>query len=74
MVILFSEKRLTKFPRICILYNIKNEMEERFMLTDLGKISRKLRIDNNELLLDMATYLGVSTAFRIFPELVDFAF
>lgn len=49
-------------------------MEERFMLTNFGKISRKLRIDNNELLLDMATYLGVSTAFRIFPELVDFAF
>lgn len=33
------------------------------MLTDLGKISRKLRIDNNELLLDMAKYLGVSAAF-----------
>lgn len=33
------------------------------MLTDFGKICRKLRIDNNELLLDMANYLGVSAAF-----------
>lgn len=33
------------------------------MLTNFGKICRKLRIDNNELLLDMAKYLGVSSAF-----------
>ena len=33
------------------------------MLTNFGKMSRKLRIDNNELLLDMANYLGVSPAF-----------
>lgn len=33
------------------------------MLTNFGKICRKLRIDNNELLLDMAGYLGVSAAF-----------
>lgn len=33
------------------------------MLTDFGKTCRKLRIDNNELLLDMANYLGVSAAF-----------
>ncbi len=33
------------------------------MLTDFGKICRKFRIDNNELLLDMANYLGVSAAF-----------
>ncbi len=33
------------------------------MLTNFGKICRKLRIDHNELLLDMADYLGVSTAF-----------
>lgn len=33
------------------------------MLTDFGKICRKLRIDNDELLLDMANYLGVSAAF-----------
>lgn len=33
------------------------------MLTEFGKVCRKLRIDNNELLLDMANYLGVSAAF-----------
>lgn len=33
------------------------------MLTDFGKTCRKLRIDNDELLLDMANYLGVSAAF-----------
>lgn len=33
------------------------------MLTDFGKTCRKLRIDNDELLLDMAIYLGVSAAF-----------
>lgn len=33
------------------------------MLNEFGKISRKLRIDHNELLLDMASYLGVSPAF-----------
>lgn len=33
------------------------------MLTSFGKTCRKLRIDNNELLLDMANYLGVSAAF-----------
>ncbi|MCI9059034.1 MAG: helix-turn-helix transcriptional regulator [Lachnospiraceae bacterium] len=33
------------------------------MLTDFGKACRKLRIDNDELLLDMANYLGVSAAF-----------
>ena len=33
------------------------------MLTNFGKICRKLRIDNNELLADMAGYLGVSAAF-----------
>lgn len=33
------------------------------MLTSFGKTCRKLRIDNNELLLDMANYLKVSAAF-----------
>lgn len=33
------------------------------MLNEFGKICRKLRIDHNELLLDMSTYLGVSPAF-----------
>lgn len=33
------------------------------MLTEFGKICRKLRIDNNELLADMADHLGVSSAF-----------
>lgn len=33
------------------------------MLNRFGKISRKLRIDHNELLLEMAEYLGVSPAF-----------
>lgn len=33
------------------------------MLTNFGKICRKLRIDHNELLLDTANYLGVSAAF-----------
>ena len=33
------------------------------MLTNFGKICRKLRIDNDELLLDMANCLGVSAAF-----------
>lgn len=33
------------------------------MLTGLGKFFRKLRIDNNELLADMASKLNVSPAF-----------
>lgn len=33
------------------------------MLSEFGKFSRKLRIDNDELLLDMARKLGVSTSF-----------
>lgn len=33
------------------------------MLNEFGRICRKLRIDHNELLLDMATYLKVSPAF-----------
>lgn len=33
------------------------------MLTDLGKILRKIRIDRQELLRDMATNLGVSAAY-----------
>lgn len=33
------------------------------MLNEFGKISRKLRIDHNELLLEVSTYLGVSPAF-----------
>ena len=33
------------------------------MLTEFGKVCRKIRIDNNELLADMAEKLGVSTSF-----------
>lgn len=33
------------------------------MLTDFGKLCRKIRIDNNELLADMAKKLNVSSAF-----------
>lgn len=33
------------------------------MVTELGKFLRKIRIDNNELLLDMAQTLNVSSAF-----------
>lgn len=33
------------------------------MVTSFGKFCRKLRIDHNELLYDMATNLGVSSAF-----------
>lgn len=33
------------------------------MLTEFGKVLRKLRIDNQELLKDMATRLGVSSAY-----------
>lgn len=33
------------------------------MLTEFGKFARKLRIDRNELLIDMANKLGVSPAF-----------
>lgn len=33
------------------------------MITSLGKFLRKLRIDNNEILLDMAKRLDVSPAF-----------
>lgn len=33
------------------------------MLTEFGKFVRKLRIDRNELLIDMANKLGVSPAF-----------
>ena len=34
------------------------------MVTELGKFLRKIRIDNNELLLDMAQTLNVSSAFH----------
>ena len=33
------------------------------MTTELGKFLRKLRIDKNEILLDMANKLGVSPSF-----------
>ncbi len=33
------------------------------MINNFGKFCRKLRIDNNELLYDMAVKLGVSSAF-----------
>lgn len=33
------------------------------MLTGIGKFLRKLRIDNEEILKDMADALGVSSAF-----------
>lgn len=33
------------------------------MLTEFGKICRKIRIESNELMADMASNLGVSTAF-----------
>ncbi len=33
------------------------------MLTSFGKFCRKIRIDNNKLLYDMANQLGVSSAF-----------
>ena len=33
------------------------------MTTNFGKFCRKLRIDNDELLYDMAAKLGVSSAF-----------
>ncbi len=33
------------------------------MTTDFGKICRKIRIDNNEVLKDMAQKLGVTTAY-----------
>ena len=33
------------------------------MLTDFGKLCRKMRIDRNELLADMAEKVGVSPAF-----------
>lgn len=33
------------------------------MITELGKFLRKLRIDNDELLADMANKLGISSAF-----------
>lgn len=33
------------------------------MLTEFGKILRKIRIDNQELLKDMAKKLGVSSAY-----------
>lgn len=33
------------------------------MLTEFGKFARRLRIDRNELLIDMANKLGVSPAF-----------
>ena len=43
----------------------KYEIEEwiKFMLNKLGLFCRKLRLDNRELLLDMASKLGVSSAF-----------
>jgi len=33
------------------------------MLTDFGKMCRKIRIDNDEILAEMAEYLGVTSSF-----------
>jgi transcriptional regulator with XRE-family HTH domain len=41
----------------------KNKEGETLMVTAFGKFCRKLRIDEGELLLDMANKLNVSTAF-----------
>lgn len=42
----------------------QNHMQERIdMLTEFGKITRKLRIDNDILLKDMANALNISSAF-----------
>ena len=42
----------------------QNHMQERIdMLTEFGKITRKLRIDNDVLLKDMANALNISSAF-----------
>ena len=44
-------------------HTISIEKEEHAMLTDFGKILRKLRIDRQEFLRDMAKKLGVSSAY-----------
>lgn len=36
---------------------------KRSILTNLGKQTRKLRIDNEELLMDMANKLGISASY-----------
>lgn len=41
----------------------EKRMGDNTMLTRFGRFCRKLRIDNNELLLDMAKRLSVSSAF-----------
>jgi transcriptional regulator with XRE-family HTH domain len=45
------------------VYNNDERKELLAMLTELGKILRKIRIDRQELLRDMAETLGVSAAY-----------
>jgi transcriptional regulator with XRE-family HTH domain len=42
---------------------IKKKEGGEIMITNFGKFCRRLRIDNGELLYDMAKKLGVSSAF-----------
>ena len=47
-----------------MLYYDSTKFEEtKKMLTSVGKFLRKVRIDNNEILLNMANKLGVSSSF-----------
>ena len=47
-----------------MLYYDSTKIEETMkMLTSIGKFLRKVRIDNNEILLNMANKLGVSSSF-----------
>lgn len=58
-----NRKGFTNAPRYGIM-QMKERLKEVFlMLTAVGKFLRKLRIDRGEILRDMATKLGVSSAF-----------
>ena len=57
----FSRTQLTSQPLLCIIIAERKELLS--MLNAFGKALRKLRIDHQELLKDMADHLGVSAAY-----------
>ena len=55
------QKMLKNFAIYVKMQNVRKELLA--MLTELGKLLRKIRIDRQELLRDMASTLGVSVAY-----------
>lgn len=58
-----KENQVGTYGRCVRLRYIFRDKEDCSMVTNFGKFCRKVRIDNSELLLDMAKRLGVSSAF-----------